>query len=224
MPCLSVHTCTYTPVYTHIYTHTRTNTSTNPVLCKPASFAHGNSQTRTPSVHTDPACTQQGAACMELCTHPTSLVHAAGARRLTHVYTSLVLGAFGTKMCAGARTHHTHTDTHIPGNACLHTQPEAHKHTVQCSQTHHLHRAHSCGSGAHGRPCRAHEAPAHPKPPIWGLRPVPAEPGSARIAPKPTWGGCVCPKCARGMCECAQACAHPTAGLSSHPSNAFSVQ
>lgn len=125
--CAHMHV--HTRVHTHVYTHTRTNTSTNPVLCKPASFAHGNSQTRTPSVHTDPACTQQGAACTELCTHPTSLVHAAGARRLTHVYTSLVLGAFGTKMCAGARTHHTHTDTHIPGNACLHTQPEAHNHT-----------------------------------------------------------------------------------------------
>lgn len=122
-------------------------------------------------------------------------------------------------------TSHTHTPIHtsLGTRACT---PSL-KHTitlVQCSQTHHLHRAHICGSGAHGRPCRAHEAPARPKPPIWGLRPVPAEPVSARIAPKPTWGGCVCPKCARGMCECAQACAHPTAGLSSHPSNAFSVQ
>lgn len=101
--CTHAHThlCTHTHVYTRIQTQAQT-------LCS-ANLHHLHTRT-----HTHPACTRiLHAPSRELhaqrCAHILHLLCTLLVHADSHVYTSLVLGAFSTKMCPGVRTHHTHT-------------------------------------------------------------------------------------------------------------------
>lgn len=128
MPQLA-HMHMHTRVHTHVYTRTRTNTCTNPVLCKPPSFAHGNSQTHTQCAHV--SCMHPAGSCAHGGVHTSYIPRACCWCTQTHtcVHIPCSGGIWHQDAPRCSYTPCTHTNIHIPGDTCLHAQPEAHKHT-----------------------------------------------------------------------------------------------
>lgn len=132
LPChasVCTHACTHLCTHTFTHTHVQTQAQT---LCS----ANLHRLHMVTHKHAHPACTR-------ILHAPSRELHARSCAHILHPLCTLLVHA-DTHMCTHplfwghsapryvqvlVHITHTHTDAHIPGNACLHTQPETHNHT-----------------------------------------------------------------------------------------------